>query len=1243
MPGESPPGESPPVPADELATAYLTDPAPTSSGTVRAAAAVVERVARLERNRAARSTLAPGGGAFGGSGASHGAERGDDDRRRAERDAGRIAASADPTLHRLLNTAPRRLRTMPRLDGAAKGTAGGSIANWCGPAGPRAHLLLFRPPPPRRSDSDTDDDDAAGDERRRKPGRRAMDINAELRDVAQAHRRAFAAAASALREPPRAHWWHASTAVKSWSRFVRGWLGAEYSSLRRVAESAAVARAEAVASVARVCTETLRDDASTPDARSNAAMALSSPALLDFYEGYGYSSSSNPVDGGRANDDDDAGAGDGPTSRGIAESATDAIRDALTRGAMDGAERGAFTAYAAAASRCHAADRPRRRLCAEYLSGMFIRGERSGGPAKGPVRSGRVAGAAAEALGVFLRGLGRDVETHGPGAGAWRTETLARYRDVLKVAASRETLASESDNFESDDFEGEALFRVGLTHGEAFAAAGADLAGRGFGHVVSHLRRLEDVLARWSESPVAGGESPGAGCTAAEVAGAVAALPTAAAFALASNAPVDRHVVNALRLTAELASSLHREETDGGNVQSESIRTNALASCGSLLGVALAAGCSVETSLADAVVDALAGVLLGGGGSSSTTTTTTRPPSETAQAAASLGLAACVGGDWILPSVDRVVANRGLSGANGGREKDAGAATLSAPLVWGGEEGAGLAKRALRALEAVASAEGTVLAAGTIAGTRAREAAAWGLAAAAGAAGARAAAWGASMGSTGSSSSRKVPSGGNNEATPASVSSSASTRGGNNGGALGTLAAAALSPDVTDDAATRALSVLRALDRLPAGDWPGALRRLTRRGTSDALADACVALAVAHPGPAVGGGLLESLLGSDDDEEAFAFARTGGGAGFDEFGVREVRDDDAAGGRSALAAPPPPRVLAALGECVAALPRAAAAAALRRCVAAVANVVEGVGNERGDGNGDGGGLDGDDGFTAEIETIRAAWRGLSAAMDRLPRGPWTEDDIVAACAKLCGSIRRAGGPELDSAVDALTAKSGGVPSSAARASTRAADEAAHPFAAKSLRTRLAVAGSIPRGDVPPLATFFTGGGGGGGGGDGYDLDALVATHLVAAGKALRRPPRWLRLRWLEEAAGLPDGLRTLAVLCRAWCGGAVAATGGGAGQRGVDRTRSDARAVVRWLPATLPAAIGERDEKERAAAAKIATILAELATGERTKGRIDAATRNAAVQTVMAVREMLPGDVWERHAWRLESPATADA
>ena len=465
---------------------------------------------------------------------------------------------------------------MPRLDGAAKGTEG-DVGNRCGPAGPRAHLLLFRPPPRRSDDlNDLNDDDAAGDERRLKPGRRAMEVNAELRDVAEAHRRAFVTAAHALREPPRAHWWHAATAVKSWSRYVRRWLRAESAALANVAESAAIAAEEAVASVARVCTETLRDDASTPDARSNAAMALSSLAVLhaDFFEG-GHSFS-NP--GG-----DDAGDGFEPTG-GIAESATDAIHDALTRGAMDGAERGAFMAYAAASSRCHAADQSRRRRCAEYLSGALRECsgggfDTSGAPfSRGPNWSGRVAGVAAEALGVFLRGVGRDVETHGPGAGAWRTETLAKYRDVLTLASeasSDQRHWGQVDDLD-DDFEGEAVFRVGLTHGEAFAAAGADCAGGGFGRVVGHLRRLEDVLARWIESSAGGDESPGAGCSAAEVAGAVAALPTAAAFALASNAPVDRHVVNALRLTAELASSTSTpslEETK--NVQStmaESIR-----------------------------------------------------------------------------------------------------------------------------------------------------------------------------------------------------------------------------------------------------------------------------------------------------------------------------------------------------------------------------------------------------------------------------------------------------------------------------------------------------------------------------------------------------------------------------------------------------------------------------------------------------------------------------------------------
>ena len=112
--------------------------------------------------------------------------------------------------------------------------------------------------------------------RRRKPGRRAMDINAELRDVAEAHRRAFAARrARFVSRPARTGGTRRRRSSRGRGSFAVAWRRVLVA--RRVAESAAIARAEAVASVARVCTETLRDDASTPDARSNAAMALSVP------------------------------------------------------------------------------------------------------------------------------------------------------------------------------------------------------------------------------------------------------------------------------------------------------------------------------------------------------------------------------------------------------------------------------------------------------------------------------------------------------------------------------------------------------------------------------------------------------------------------------------------------------------------------------------------------------------------------------------------------------------------------------------------------------------------------------------------------------------------------------------------------------------------------------------------------------------------------------------------------------
>jgi len=70
-------------------------------------------------------------------------------------------------------------------------------------------------------------------------------------------------------------------------------------------------------------------------------------------------------------------------------------------------------------------------------------------------------------------------------------------------------------------------------------------------------------------------------------------------------------------------------------------------------------------------------------------------------------------------------------------------------------------------------------------------------------------------------------------------------------------AAAAMAPATANAVASaRSLRILAKLDRLPAGDWPGSLRRLTRAAAAAGLPPAvardltaaCVALAVAHPG-----------------------------------------------------------------------------------------------------------------------------------------------------------------------------------------------------------------------------------------------------------------------------------------------------------------------------------------------------------------------------------------------------------
>ena len=265
-------------------------------------------------------------------------------------------------------------------------------------------------------------------------------------------------------------------------------------------------------------------------------------------------------------------------------------------------------------------------------------------------------------------------------------------------------------------------------------------------------------------------------------------------------------------------------------------------------------------------------------------------------------------------------------------------------------------------------------------------------------------------------------------------------------GALGVLARAALfsSPSAASDdsdpepspsrraaAARRASRALRALsrvDRVPAGDWPGALRRLVRlaRGVGDGdgfgksarsavdrrarddLYDACIALAVAHPGTAVGAGLLERLLGDggdDDDDDARAC----------DVDVDGWSGGDVTGSPPPLAALPPSAVLRDLGACVRSLPRSAAVAALRRCADVVARACVAAASDASDPEpsrraADAAAAD------AAADAAGALWTSLSDASARLPRGPWPERELVDAARVLVGALRDPRGAIIDHAV-----------------------------------------------------------------------------------------------------------------------------------------------------------------------------------------------------------------------------------
>ena len=153
--------------------------------------------------------------------------------------------------------------------------------------------------------------------------------------------------------------------------------------------------------------------------------------------------------------------------------------------------------------------------------------------------------------------------------------------------------------------------------------------------------------------------------------------------------------------------------------------------------------------------------------------------------------------------------------------------------------------------------------------------------------------------------------------------------------------------------------------------------------------------AVAHPGPSAGASLLETLLGAGGGSDAV----------FDPDPDLD-RDFDATARATAL---PPAAVCARLDACVAALPPSAANAALRRVVAAASETTRRMNDASASSS------------SSASASVAALWSGVSSAASRLPRGPWTSGEIIDALATLAGSLSRADGPEMDAAVECLSA------------------------------------------------------------------------------------------------------------------------------------------------------------------------------------------------------------------------------
>jgi hypothetical protein len=1068
-----------------------------------------------------------------------------------------------------------------------------------------------------------------------------------------------------------------------------------------------------------------------PEAGACASLALAAPALVRAKTGAedGATDASGLVDGAAEH----------------AAAATDALLVALgvDPGRPDGSigpamdSRGACAALACAAAACPASDRARREAALEALSRRATDREGRFGAA--------AAGAAAEALGLFARATGRAIRTRGPGApGSWRAHLLARANRTLEELArsAREEgpggFFSGAGKWGADDA---SPFLAGLDAGLAHAAdAGASsdfssgreraAAREGVDARDAILATFVETLETWVRSA---GAEDGAGdderderderdesdasssFVVSSAAGAAAALPAAAASSLAADRPADATCLRALAaLVAGARVGLSSPPSASKSV--ESAVAACCASAGALLHVALSAGVAVPRLAAEEAADVLAARVEDRPGDDASL------GSAATQAAAAAGLAAMLGGSWCLAGassrgpafvIDPVAGGGGGAAGVGGSDS----AFVAAPLLWshrlGGGGGAGSGTRAVKrcvaALEAAAGLGGGGASSSTRRADqmdpRARDVAAWGLALAADAAVAEAAArakglGGGAEGAGGSTPGffLNSPSAEPNASAPSVSARVRST------GAVGALAEAALGfRGASDDArcyseeanarrsARRALVALAGVERLPPGDWAGALRRLARsegapreeerggpggenrtRGSAleeaAALRDARIAFAVAHPGPGAGAATLEAALALGDEDDASASG-----------------DDDVDAAARSPPPPPPLAVLRALPRCVAALPRAdAGAALLRACERVAANLPEHEGSSSKGGSYEG------------SSSYDAMWSALADPAGRAPRGPWSESEVAAAAATLAGAAwvaKAPGAPDATRAVEGIEALSRGQRSDDEEAKRRglalarrcalAADAASARHGAIShpspLRARLAARGAIDASDVPPL--------------DAWRPRANLSATLRVLAPALARDdraPDALKARWLEEAArgsgefggdarivgggdkssGDDSALAPLAALASAWAPGPVgalararAASRGGAPELG-GRSAEDA-ADARALPATLAAvldSVGRGANRTRTVDAVVRRAAREAGAhyarrGEGAKGAgagivegdeegdedgkrnleaeeffLDASPAGLAAS---AVRDAASRETWAEHAWRL--------